>query len=178
MKNIISILICGIMIFALIGCGTTSTAKEETKETVKEEVTKKEETKKEEVKDVYAVGEEVSLDNKILIVNKVEKSQGSEYNKPKDGQEFVIIDVTIKNNDDKEITYTPYDFEVQNSKGNITNITFTTANTDTALSSGKLASGGTVTGTIAFEEPIDDLELILKYKTSFFGDKEIKVKLN
>ena len=47
MKKIFSILICGIMVFGLVGCGSTSTTKEEPIETAKEEVAKEEVTKKE-----------------------------------------------------------------------------------------------------------------------------------
>lgn len=133
---------------------------------------------KEEVKEVYLVGEEVKLNDNILIVNGVEKSSGSEWDKPKEGNEYVIVNVTIKNGGKSEISYNPFDFSMQNSKGQITEQAFTTINTDTSLSSGQLASGGEISGTIAFEQPIDDAELTLKYKSNMFSSKEVKVKLN
>lgn len=67
---------------------------------------------------------------------------------------------------------------MQNSKGQITDQAFTTINTDTSLSNGQLASGGEILGTIAFEQPVDDEELVLKYKSNMFSSKEVKVKLN
>jgi len=67
---------------------------------------------------------------------------------------------------------------MQNSQDQITDSAFTTIDSDTSLSSGNLASGGEVTGTISFEQPIDDEGLILKYSINMFSSKEVKLKLN
>lgn len=134
--------------------------------------------KSEEVKEFYAVGEEVKLGDNVLIVNSVEKSSGSEWDKPKDGNEFVVVNVTIINGGSSEISYNPYDFKMQNSQGQITDQAFTTIDTETSLSNGELAGGGQVSGTIAFEQPVGDEELVLKYKANMFSNKEVKVKLN
>lgn len=127
---------------------------------------------------IFALGDEVKLKNNILVVNSIEKNAGSDFDKPKDGYEFVIVNVTIKNGGSSEISYNPYDFELQNSNGEITHITFTTVNSSTALHDGSLASGGQTSGSVAFEAPIDDSGLILKYKSNIFDNNEIKVKLN
>lgn len=134
--------------------------------------------KSEEVKEFYAVGEEVKLGDNVLIVNSVEKSSGSEWDKPKDGMEYVVVNVTIKNGGSSEISYNPFDFQMQNSQGQITDQAFTTINTDSALSSGNLAGGGQVSGTVAFEQPVEDGALVLKYKANMFSNKEVKVNLN
>ena len=134
--------------------------------------------KESDVKESYKVGEEITFDKHTLKVNDIKKSAGSEYDKAKEGQEFVIVNVTITNNGDEKISYNPFDFKMQNSQGNITNHTFTTVNNDTSLNSGELAPGGKVSGTIAFEEPKDDKELVLIFKANVFSDKELKIKLN
>lgn len=67
---------------------------------------------------------------------------------------------------------------MQNSQDQITDSAFTTIDSDTSLSSGNLASGGEITGTISFEQPIDDEGLILKYSANIFSSKEVKVKLS
>ena len=159
------------------GSGSSSDANKETTN-AKTEESKTAENPKEEVKEYYSVGEEVKLNDNKLIVNRVEKSNGSDFDKPQDGNEFVIVNVTISNDGTDEITYNPYDFEMQNAQGQITDQAFTTVNTDTALHDGKLASGGTVTGTIAFEQPVGDEGLVLKYKANMFSNKEVKIKLN
>ena len=131
-----------------------------------------------EAKESYAIGDEVKLGGTVVVVNSVEKSTGSEWDQPKSGNEYVIVTVTIKNRGDEQISYNPYDFSMQNSQGQITDTAFTTIDSDTALSSGNLASGGVVSGTISFEQPIDDPNLVLKYQPNLFSSQEIQFHLN
>jgi len=91
--------------------------------------------------------------------------------------EYVIVTVNIKNNSDDKISYNPLDYKMQNSKGQITDMTFTTVDSKTALSSGELAAGGEVEGTVTFEQPKDDAGLVLIYQSNFFNDNEI-IKFN
>lgn len=132
---------------------------------------------KEPVKEVFAVGEKVQLGDNVLTVTKVEKSAGSEFDQPKGGHEYVIITVQINNAGNENISYNPFDFKMANSQGQIVDQAFTTVDTDTALQSGELASGGKVSGTIAFEQPAGDTGLQLQYSPSFWSDKTIKVDL-
>ena len=85
--------------------------------------------------------------------------------------------MTIKNNGEEEISYNPYDFTVQNGNGQVNDITFTTVDSDTALNSGKLIAGGSVSGTLAFEVPKGDKNLLLRYQPDFWSDKEIQIHL-
>lgn len=126
---------------------------------------------------VYKVGDSIKLGNNKLTVNEVVKSQGSEYDKPKSGNEYVIVKVTVENAGDSNISYNPYDFKVQNSQGQLTDQAITIINQDTALPSGELVPGGKVTGTIAFEEPKDDPALQLQYTPSYFSGNVIRVDL-
>ncbi|HAQ07622.1 MAG TPA: DUF4352 domain-containing protein, partial [Bacillus bacterium] len=143
-------------------------AKDEAKDEAKE---------KEPAKEVFSVGEKVQLGDNVLTVLKVEKSSGSEFDQPKGDHEYVIVTVEINNAGDENITYNPFDFKMANSQGQIVDQAFTTVDTDTALQSGELASGGKVTGTIAFEQPAGDTGLQLQYSPSFWSDKTIKVSL-
>jgi hypothetical protein len=126
----------------------------------------------------FGVGDAVEHDDYSLVVNDVEKSQGEDFDEPSDGNEYVIVEVTIDNNGDDTISYNPYHFNIQNSQGNITDTTFTTIDSDTSLSSGDLAPGGTVSGTLAFEAPVDDPELELIFEPSFWSADEVRVELN
>lgn len=127
--------------------------------------------------DVYKVGDTIKLGDNKLTVNEVKKLQGSEYDKPKSGNEFVIVKVTIENAGKSQISYNPFDFKLENSQGQITDQTFTTLDQDTSLQSGELAPGGKVSGTIPFEAPKNDPKLILQYSPSFWSNDMIKVNL-
>lgn len=132
---------------------------------------------KTEMKTTYAIGETANLKGANVTVNKVEKSNGGEYDNPKDGYEFVIVEVTITNTNNSNITYNPYDFNMQNSQGNVTDMTWYTSDRDNDLSSGELAPGGTITGAIPFEQPINDSELTLIYEGNFWSSDKIKFTL-
>ena len=45
----------------------------------------------------FKVGDQIKLGNSIVTVNKVEFSQGGQYSKPSDGNEWVNLNVTIEN---------------------------------------------------------------------------------
>lgn len=130
-----------------------------------------------EQKTEYNQGEEAILGDGAIIVTKVEKSKGKNYDKPATGKEYVIVHVTIENKGKDKLSYNPYDFKMQNSQGQQESITFTTVDQDTALHSGELIAGGKISGTITFEEPIGDTGLILIYSDNIWSSKELKIRL-
>lgn len=137
------------------------------------------EDKQAETKEFYKVGEVAKVDEVEISVTKVEKSKGSEFDEPKSGMEFVIVTVKIKNASKEKIDYNPFDFKLQNSKGQITDEAFSTVNQDTALQSGELAPGGEVEGSMVFEEPKGDKGLLLQYQDNMFSDDaKLQFKLN
>lgn len=126
---------------------------------------------------VFSVGEAVQLGDNVLTVTNVERSTGSQFDKPQEGKEYVIVTVKIDNAGDKNITYNPFDFKMANSQGQIVDQAFTIINTDTALQSGELAPNGSVSGTLAFEQPANDPALQLQYSPSFWSNDTVKVDL-
>lgn len=125
----------------------------------------------------YNKGEEAILGNGAITVTNVEKSQGGTYDKPNSGKEFVIVYVTITNKGTSNLSYNPYYFKMQNSNGQQEDITFTSIDQDTSLSSGELIPGGVVSGTLSFEEPINDSKLVLIYNDNVWSSKELKINL-
>ena len=165
MKKLFCAMLAGCMCFGLAACSSDS-SKEEKKE------------EKEEKKDVYEMKETVKLEDQNYTVNSLTTSQGTDFATPKDGNVFVLIDVTIENTSEEEISYNELNFSIQNSQGQIDSIGFSVLNVDHPLGSGKLAAGGKVSGTIVAEEPADDINgLTLIYKSGVFGGEEIKVNL-
>ncbi len=125
----------------------------------------------------YNQGEEARLGNGAITINKVEKSQGNTYDKPKSGKEFVIVYLTIENKGNSNLSYNPFYFKMQNSQGQQEDTTFTVIDNDTALHSGELIPGGKITGTVTFEEPIGDDGLVLIYNDNIWSSKELKINL-
>ncbi len=129
-------------------------------------------------KDIFSIGEAVEMDGQIVKVVGVEKSSGSDFDKPSKGKEYVIVEVYIENNGEEEISYNPFNFKMKNSNGQIESQRFTIIDSDTALSSGDLAPGGNVSGTISFEQPIDDDGLELIFEPNFWKDEKIVFDLS
>lgn len=134
-------------------------------------------TSSEDLNKIYSVGEEATLGSGSVTVTKVEKSNGTTYNKPKSGKEFVIVYITIKNNGNTNLSYNPFYFKVQNSQGQQEDKTFTIVDQDTALQSGELIPGGTVSGTVVFEQPVNDSNLTLIYQDNVWSNKSLQIKL-
>ena len=125
---------------------------------------------------IQIVGDIGEIGNYQVQVRKVEKSAGTEFDKPKEGNEFIIVTVVIKNKGTDIISYNPLDFRMKNSKGQVLDTGFLTVDLDTQLASGDLAAGGLVSGTISYEQPKDDtLELI--FTPSMIPDKNITIDL-
>lgn len=127
--------------------------------------------------DEFSVGEAVQLGDNVLTVTEVEKSDGDEFDQPKSGNEYVIVHVEIENSGEENISYNPFNFKMANSEGQIVDQALTIIDSDTALESGELAPGGTVPGTIVFEQPVDDPELQLQFEPSFWSGDMIKINL-
>ena len=125
----------------------------------------------------FKIGDTVQLGDNVLTVTKVDKSAGDEFDKPKQGNEFVIVHVRIENKGKDKIDYNPFDFKLQNSNGQLVDAAITGIGNDTALQAGQLTPGGKVEGSITFEAPKGDTKLQLQYTPSFWSDKTIKVNL-
>ena len=164
-----------IVVFAIAGGGEEETAKKVDGNTTKSTETK--DKKEAQEKEVFTVGEKVQLGDNVLTVTNVKKSNGDEFDKPKNGHEYVTVTVEISNAGKENISYNPFDFKMSNSQGQIVDQAFTIVDTDTALQSGELSSNGKVSGTITFEQPANDKGLQLQYEPSFWSDKIIKVNL-
>lgn len=112
---------------------------------------------------IFAEGDLISYKGVDYKVTKVETSKGNSYKEPKEGNQFFIVTIYIKNNTDKKIVYSYENWTMSNSLGKETKRIFTSVNVDTALYSGKLVIGGIKTGSMVFEQPIKDEKLRLNF---------------
>ncbi|NLA72398.1 MAG: DUF4352 domain-containing protein, partial [Clostridiales bacterium] len=136
----------------------------------------------EDSKIVYDYGEAAELDGISIKVLNVEKNSGYTKNyinvKPdNDGDEFVVVEVEIKNMSEETKSFNVYDFSIQTGNGEIRSFGFSMYDTGNDLGSGSLAAGGTKVGKIVLTAPEDDNDLLLIYKGSMFDEKERKFNL-
>jgi hypothetical protein len=118
----------------------------------------------------FKVAETIKMTDYQLTINTVKKAAQKGYSTPKKGNEYVLVNLTIQNTSDKEVSYNPYDFKLQDSNGNQTTSSYVSL--DDQLDSGSLAANGKVVGSISFEAPKGDLGLKLIYQPNMFLDNQ------
>ncbi len=120
----------------------------------------------------FGVNETATYDDKAVTVTGVQRnySTGNEYIQPETGKEFVVVTVSIANNSSTPMSYSSYEFKIQDSNGVQQSESYASIS-EGLLNSGSLAPGGKVTGKIAFEVPAGDTSLKLIYDSyDFFSD--------
>lgn len=101
--QIILVVIVGLgIIGAIIGGDDKEEVAEKTTEKVTEKVAEKE-TEKETEKGFYDVGETADSKGLEITLTELTESEGTDYNKPTDGNIFILVKFKITNNTDKEV---------------------------------------------------------------------------
>lgn len=159
MKKILGIIMCSFALFGVTGCvSETGSSNSVTDKNGNEKTS-------------FQLNETAVFEDVHYTVTNVEYSKGSEYDKPAEGKNYVIVTLKIENKSDSKISYNTFDWKMINSQGQEDNETFTTVNSDTSLSSGDLAAGGTKTGTLVYEQAKDETSLKLLYYSNSFWDE-------
>lgn len=124
----------------------------------------------------HKVGEAIDIKGEELTVKAVTKDykSGNQFLKPESGNQYVKIDVTIKNNTEDSIDVASYEFKILDSNGVYHDTNYILKN---SLSSTKVVKGGVLSGSISFEVPKNDDNLKLVYTPSFWSDENVEIKL-
>ena len=112
---------------------------------------------------IFGMGDLITYNGVDYKVVKVETSEGNNYKSPKEGNQFLIVTVYMKNNTGEKVEYSYKNWTMSNSKGEEEKRIFTSINVDTALYSGDLVIGGIKTGSMVFEQPINDPKLRMNF---------------
>lgn len=134
--------------------------------------------KKTEEKTEFVVGETIDIDSRKLTVNSVERNYqtGNQFSQPESGNEFALVNVTIENGSKSDLTYSTFNFQLQDTNGVKHNENIM-ALSEGRLNTGTLAAGGKVTGNLVYEVPKDDNGLKLVFESGSFFGKTVSVKL-
>jgi len=127
----------------------------------------------------FKVGDIIAYDGKEITIKSIKRNydSGNQFITPAKGKEYIKINIYIENKSDDKISYNTYDWELQDSDGDIQSVAMLTYSIDDGLGSGDLAKGGKKSGSLVFEVPKNDTGLVLHYKSSFWSDKTVDIKL-
>lgn len=129
----------------------------------------------------FQVGDKIKLGGSILAVNKVEFSQGCQFAKPSEGNEWLNLNVTVENTSSSQLYLTTLgQMFVRDGEGN----SYQVALTDKVLENSSFGLDGTIiakskrTGWVGFEIKSGVTGLKFQYNGSIFGGRTILVNLN
>ena len=112
---------------------------------------------------VFEIGEKLTYKKISYTVKSVETSNGTDYKRPKEGNQFLIITINFENNSDSKYRYSSEDWKMINSLKEEKSRIISPINAGKALYSGELVVGATKTASLVFEQPIDDEKLEIRY---------------
>ena len=131
-----------------------------------------------EEKTTFGINEPAELNDVIVTLNSVTESTGSTYNKPSDGNVFLVIEFTIENNSDKEVN-------ISSMLSFVTYVDGYTANLDlgaTILKDNKNQLDGTIApemkmnGVIGVQAPASWSEIEIHVQPDVWSGKTFKFK--
>jgi hypothetical protein len=163
-----------IIFFIVVGSGENKPQK------IDQTATGNTETKSSSKSEIFKVGDKVSIGSSILTVNKVEYSDGGQYSKPSEGNEWLNLNLTIENTGStQQYVTTLGQMFVRDADSN----SYQSSVTNKALENPGLGLDGQViakskrTGWVGFEIPKGASGLQFQYNGSIFGGGTILVDL-
>ena len=183
-KWIIIGVIVVILLAALFGGGDDKPKKVENSkvESTQQDEKKSEEPKTdvntEEVKDIFEVGETAELNDVQVTLLSYKESKGSEYNKPSDGNVFLMAEFEIVNNSDSEMnvssvmSFEAYadDYSLNYSFGALMD------NEDRQMD-GTIAAGKKMKGYIGYEVPKDGSTVEIHFTADVWSNNKFKFEI-
>lgn len=143
--------------------------------------TSQEEQSSQKIQSEYTIGDQVKLGRSIITVNKAEFSQGGQFVKPVEGNEWINLNITIENTGSTQQYITTLgQMFIRDGEGN----SYQVAVTDKIFENPNLGLDGTViakskrTGWVGFEIKKNASDLQFQYNGSIFGGGTIIIELN
>lgn len=127
--------------------------------------------------DVFKVGDTVKIDNFNVRVNKVSTSNGGEFIKPKKGNEYLKIDITLENiSNESQAVSSILMFKVVDKDGRAYNQAI--IENQKGQLDGELGKGRKMTGEYVVEVPKGTKNLELEFDSSVISKGQVVIKLN
>ncbi|MDQ5957515.1 MAG: hypothetical protein QG614_490 [Patescibacteria group bacterium] len=131
--------------------------------------------------EVFKVGDQVKIGDSLLTINKVEYSQGGQFSKPTEGNEWINLNITIENTaSTQQYVTTLGQMFVRDGEKNSYQVTVT----NKVMENPSIGLDGTIianskrTGWVGFEIPKNSKELQFQYnKNAFSGSNNILINL-
>ncbi|BDZ32038.1 DUF4352 domain-containing protein [Lactiplantibacillus sp. WILCCON 0030] len=126
---------------------------------------------------ILKVGETAKLDHMQLTVNSVKTASSfdDDLSKPKSGNQYYTVNLTLENIGKSKVSYNPYDFKIK-SAGNRTDLDEINTNDRDTLDSGELSANGKVTGDLIGQAKQSGTVTLI-YTPNALSNQHLTVKL-
>lgn len=125
-------------------------------------------------KTTFGVGEQVSLNDVIVTLNGVTESNGSQFNKPSDGNVFILCEFTIENNSDRDLSISSIMCFEAYVDGYSTSMSISAMiESDKNQLDGAVAAKRKMNGAIGYETAADWNEIEIRFTPDFWSGKDI-----
>lgn len=112
----------------------------------------------------YSMSEDIKLNDRVIKVQKVERSQGNENYKPSEGNDFLLVTISMKNISMHDIIYTCDDFELVDDNKKSYQTDYNKIHSNTTFAKDSLGKNSVKTGVLCFEVKKDSKNFTLQYK--------------
>ena len=128
---------------------------------------------------VYNVGDSVKVGDLVLTVNNVTYPKGDEFNKPKEGYRFVVVDLTIENQGSTSVQISSLlQMSLKDATGQIYDVDLSAVEASGGTTpDGEVAPKEKVRGQVGFQAPKDAKDLVFVFDADVFGHGKVFVKL-
>ena len=127
----------------------------------------------------FRIGDTVRLGDLHVTVNGVKASLGDNFWAPEEGNYFIYVDVTFRNEGNQpEVVSTLLQMEIRDAEGRSYNIDFSAASAnDGSLLDGEIAPGGTLRGEVGYQLPTSETELTWRFSGDLLRLGQVIVSL-
>lgn len=127
----------------------------------------------------YTIGEPALLNDRMLTVNAVQRNfVPDSTERPKQGDEYIRVNITLVNTSDSAIDYNPLQFSIEDPNNGIQRNTESVQQVPDALNvPGTIGALGTLNGNLVFQAPQGATNLKLVYKPNPLSGDTITVAL-
>ncbi len=133
----------------------------------------------EQAQTVFAIGDVIEIGDLTLTINEVTNPPGDSFNKPDEGNKFVVVDITIKNQGSAAVSVSSMlqmSLKDDTGQGYDLDLMASAASGGTTPD-GKIAPGETIRGQVGFQVPEDTTGLVFVFDADVWGFGKVFVAL-
>ena len=128
---------------------------------------------------IFSVGDTVRLGDLHVTVNGVRASLGDSFWTPEEGNYFIYVDVTFRNEGNQpEVISSLVQMEIRDAEGRLYNVDFSAASANTSSSlDGEIGPGGILRGEVGYQLPTSATELTWRFSGDLLRLGQVVVAL-